>query len=564
MVFFLRYELKIFNNKKKKEKEKEKAASIFTTINGDKERHKQTTEINDMEQVTENIKKCIADRESTLANLELINTVDDQAVLEDFALKEGAEVVVEALAKHSRDPKVLGCGFTLLSKLALLPEAGKHVGKKAVVLAALNGIQKCQGDPEAQLKALNLLCVTAKFIGEELWDEVGKHAAAVIGAVDESKGDPKVQRLGLQLLSLLYLNTHGSDTDPRGEGIRVAVDAVKRFPDDAAIQRYGLGVMGLIQLGNSEQQERVAEFGGVEAAIAAMRKWGEDPVIQGWGCYALGSAGFGNKKLQSRAQKLGGVACVVDALRKFGGDENVQEWGIRTLAFLAHDNLDVQIELYANGIEASLEAMKAHPALAGVQQWGANLVSCLASSDQTLFRDKIVALGGVDVVLSGIRQLRDEEKVQASGIQALGLLGSRRCEEVQKQVVFKEKGFDDIVYAMISYETNRDVLAACCYAIKELTAGNAEAQEEFGNTFSGVESVLSAIVSHEDCVGLQREAWGVIANISENAGCLGKFLMYEGIETTHKFMKMYCTDESIQRSCLSILLNIGTLALKEN
>lgn len=515
-----------------------------------------------MDQVIENIKKCITDRESTLANLELINTVDDQAVLKDLVLKGGVEVVAEALVKYPEDLQVLDCGFSLLSKLALLPEAEKHVSKKVVILTALEGIKKRQSDHEVQLKALNLLCIAAKFISEELWDEIGKHTDAITAILDENKKDAKIQRLGLQLLSLLYLNTHGSDADPKGEGIRAAVAAIKGIPDDANVQRYGLGVLGLIQLGNSEQQEHVARLGGLEAVVATMKKWKEDATIQGWGCYALGSAGFGNVKLQSRIQKLGGVACVVEAIKRFGDDENVQEWGIRTLAFLAHDNLEVQIELYANGIEASLEAMKVHPTLAGVQQWGDNLVSCLSNSNQTLFRDKIVGLGGVDVVFSGIRQLRDDERVQKSGIQALGLLGSRRCEEVQKQVVFKEKGFDDIVYAMLSFEISREMLLTCCYAIKELTSGNAETQEEFGKTFNGVESVMSAIVSNEDCVELQREAWGVIANISENVGCLEKFLMYEGIETTRKFMNMYCTDESIQRSCLSILLNIGTHALK--
>lgn len=510
-----------------------------------------------MEQVVGSIKKCIADKESTLANLELINSVDDQALLKDFVLKGGAEVTVEVIEKYPDDPGVLDCVFPLLSKLAHLPEADKQVNTKRAIFATLIALKKCQNSHGP----LSFLSVAVRSIDEGLWSEIGNCMDAISRIMDKNKNDIKVQKYGMQLLALLYLNTHGDSTDPKGEGIRLAINVIKTFPDDASIQRYGLGVIGLMQLGSKEQQEYVTQFCGLEAIVSSMKQCKDNPTIQGWGCYALGTACFGNKKNQNITQKLGGVACVVDALKKFKDDEDVQEWGIKTLAFLAHDNLDVQIELYANGIEASLETMKSHPTFAGVQRWGNNLVSCLSSSDQTLFRDKIVALGGVDVVFDGIRQFKDDEGVQKSGINALGLLASKKCKDVQSHIAIDRKGFDDIVYTMLNYELDESIQLTCCCAIKEITAGNAEVLEAFGNTFNGVESVMSAIVSFEDRVELQREAWCAVANISENIECLGKFLTYDGIEIVHNIMKTYSTDDSIQRSCLTILLNIGTLAL---
>lgn len=524
-----------------------------------------------MERVVENIRKCVADKESVLANLELICTMSEQAALCDFVRSGGIKVTVEALGKHIGDPEVLACGFALLSKLAQQQKVWAKTDKKAVITVALAGIDGCQNNREAQLRALDLLCSATKPCGgvgddddsEKLWNEIGRHTDAIAATLARCIEDPNVQTTGLHLLSLLYLNAPGSAADPRGEGIRAAVRAMKAFPDSQSIQRYGLGVIGLIELGNAEQQEHVLQCGGVEVAVASMKRWREDPAIQGWGCYALGSAGFGNRSIQGTVQKLGGVACVVEALKRFKDDENVQEWSIKTLAFLAHDNLDVQVELYANGIEAALEAMKEHPTIVGVQQWGNNLISCLSSSDQTLFRDKVVALGGVDVVLGGIRQFRDVESVQKSGISALGLLGSKKCGEIQSRVAVRQKGFDDIVYTMLNYESNGDMLLTCCCAIKELTAGNVETQEAFGVTFNGVEAVMFVIANYEDCVELQREAWCVMANISENVVVLEKFLAYEGIEMLQKSMDTYCNDDSIQRSCLTVLLNIGKQTLNE-
>lgn len=516
-----------------------------------------------MEHVLENLKKSLADKKSFTANVELVSAIEDPAVLQDFVQKGGVSIIEEGMKKHSRDPEVLICGLCLLSRL--LHQVPKSIGRterRLAVLAALRGIKECQEDIVSQTRGFEFLCEAVKGLDDDSWEKIGCYVGAMAGAMSKHIEDKPLQRAGVQLFSLLYLNAHGNKVDPEGEGIKASVNAMNAFAADAHIQKHGLGVMGLIQLGDKEQQKHILSFGGIDAAVRAMTRLKEDSDVQGWGCYALGSAGVGNKETQCAIQKRGGVNCVVNALSRFQEDENVQEWGIRTLAFLAYDNLDVQIELYASGIEIVLGSMKKHSGHAGIQGWGNNLISCLSDSDQTLFRDKIIALNGVEVVVDGMRKHKEEKEVQKSGVQALGLLASKKCKVAQHQIVIEQDGLNEIMSVMIFYETSQDVISACCSALSELMAGNPEVQEKFGLTFSGMESVMAAIANYEGCVELQREAWGLLAIATDNARCIEKFITYDGVETTRNAMTKYSTDDWIQKSCLDVLINVGMFSLK--
>jgi len=301
-----------------------------------------------------------------------------------------------------------------------------------------------------------------------------------------------------------------------------AVAWMRAAPADAAVQRAACARIGwllALTAAREARAEAAASCGAALAVCEAMADFPLDALVQRHGADALRglTAPATSAALAERHQQLhlgGGLALLCVALRSHAGEARACEAALSALwAVLWRRPKHVgALRTYA-GLAHAADALKAHIADGGVQEWGLALLWCVAASE----RVAIVELGGERLAIAAMAAHPAVPGVQEAGCGLLHNLARAKSRAPASSEAWQSRnenldandangGLGDgdeggprraVIAALAVHPYHAGVQQAGCAALCSLaTSGAAEAKAIKKD--GGVKLMRSALNQHKE------------------------------------------------------------------
>jgi hypothetical protein len=381
-------------------------------------------------------------------------------------------------------------------------------------------------------------------------------------------GDVQAVVTSLQSVTAAGMETAAVDTGPRSRGwarsyaaLKMVVEAMEVHVDVAAVQAQGMAALnGIVTVGGgAAYTDAIVAVGAVDAIVAGMLAHVDDTRVQenGMGVlHSIASRHNSNDELRVAAVVAGGgVAAVVVGMIANEAVAVVQQAGSKALCSIACYHANDITE--AGGIDAIVAGMDANPDVPGVQDEGYKALSSIANTSccavavmeagglrtilAPMFGEvaggvqhsggsdaairlsmeclsvlaksgeacaaEVVAGGGVEAAVAGMRAYQGDAEIQVQGIGALWGMS----ESAHKDAVVAAGGLAVIVEGMRTCAESGEVQRDGNSALKNIAEGSDERRD----------AVHRAVLTH---------AGGEGTGASECAVCMDDFVAHCGPE----------------------------------
>ena len=402
----------------------------------------------------------------------------------DVSRAGGVEAVLQALKQYKADPQVQQDGCSALWKLCRDGEACRRAGEAGAVQATIEVLKTYTDKVHApvQVQACSAMRVLCSDEENKIRADATEAIEAIVDMLTAHPLNAQVQREGCAALSVLCHDNKWKSLyhDWAYSTVKAVLEALKAHPFDEKFQVEGCGAIaelcefcqgvssnGLIagaletimkalktHKANPRVQEkacaalqgcvvhsyqqrfscelpRAGKTGAVKAVVEALKAHPFDEKVQVEGCEAIAELCQVCHKNQSRALDAGALEIIVEALKTHSANAQVRGETFETMKIrLLRTLLDPQRHQFesdqrrvvaAGGIEAIVEAMKAHGTDERVQRYGCGVLATLCKGDDGEITRRAGSAGGVEVALEALRNHTTDE-VLSDGIHFLWCL----------------------------------------------------------------------------------------------------------------------------------------------
>ena len=193
------------------------------------------------------------------------------------------------------------------------------------------------------------------------------------------------------------------------------ITTLRANPDKAEVQQWA----GLV-LDDFDWDDRAREClvscGGVEGLVASLAAHAANPDVQRTLCSALAAVATVPEG-RVRAAKAGAAERLFSTMATHSARPDVLVAALRALLPLLWDEPIRNWIRNGGGAASVQQCMRAHPAHAGVQEWGARALGCLAADRGP--RVRLGPGGAVDALLGALGALRDDPPALGAATWAL-------------------------------------------------------------------------------------------------------------------------------------------------
>ncbi|XP_062499865.1 uncharacterized protein LOC134177144 isoform X2 [Corticium candelabrum] len=436
-------------------------------------------------------------------------------------------------------------GFFSPLKNDLQPTSGERIAAIGGVGLVMGVTNTFRDKPGIQARACNTMGHLAAS------EELARVVAAAGGvqssmaAMKEFPEDVAVQKNGCHALANMAVEESvATDVIAKG-GLSLILSAMAKYADDSELQDSACRVLGSLAACD-EVCRQVGQAGCIAAVMDAMKAHKESVGVQECGCWALVSLSEDYDNCYDLRQ-AGALDVALYAMEMFYTGEALQEYCCRMLANMAAaDDFDVNLasekvveallgamERYTknleiqehalftlgkvilesdavvqpvlknDGVHLVSEALKAFHTNINVQRGGCRALGALAMHEDA--KDEIIIGGGLDIILSVIKQEEMEENEVVLMICCNALASLVDTEDVKVKVkVCEEGGLSRIIHAIQTYPDDPELCECVCRAISSL-AGCNEVIENV-RAAGAFQQVLVAMEKHPDNPEVQESA----------------------------------------------------------
>ena len=181
----------------------------------------------------------------------------------------------------------------------------------------------------------------------------------------------------------------------------------------------------------------------------------------------------------------------------------------------------------AGAIEAVMEALQAHPQVAGVQQWGCAALARMCDGDPLDAREtappspnkqRVVEAGAIEAVVEALQTHLQVAGVQMEGCAALegicGRWGSNASARARRQRAVEKGAIETVVATMWAHPQDREVLWRVCATLRDIWGGQlteAPARKQRAIEAGALEAVAAAMQ-----IFPRLRAWRSVVGVQES------------------------------------------------
>lgn len=160
-------------------------------------------------------------------------------------------------------------------------------------------------------------------------------------------------------------------------GIASLVTLMETYQSIPGVQEHGCGLLGALANDNKDHKFSIARVGGIEAIIHAMQSHKKEAAVQACGCDALARLAFRHNENQVAIAAGEGISAILAAMQLHSNNADVQTNGCGALLNLAANLENKKAITRGFGISVIEDAMRQHPAVDKMQEFGHAAVSFL-------------------------------------------------------------------------------------------------------------------------------------------------------------------------------------------
>ena len=252
---------------------------------------------------------------------------------------------------------------------------------------------------------------------------------------------------------------------------------MKRFPSNEDVQRCGCAALGNLAPGNSINQEAIGKAGGICVILDAMKRFPSNEEVQHCGSGALWNLASGNPINQEAIGKAGGICVILDAMKRFPSNEEVQHRGSAALANIAKTTRPKQAIYDAGGVDVVLNAMTNFLQVESIQKSSSKLLLELMANTCSAFarrpfqmpteQQKQVQTRAIHAVVEAMRQHPSIDDIQEYGCKFLGSMAFR---DPHAQALIAQAGGLAAIVAALEHSLFCSVRESGCKALSSLGA----------------------------------------------------------------------------------------------
>mmetsp|Transcript_36540 Transcript_36540/g.85892 ORF Transcript_36540/g.85892 Transcript_36540/m.85892 type:complete len:585 (-) Transcript_36540:182-1936(-) len=321
-------------------------------------------------------------------------------------------------------------------------------------------------------------------------------------------------------------STHGGSA----RGVSLPVRRAPEVHPDAPVQEIlevmrgysqlvGLQEEACLTLGNRATNEEfvqklVAER-GVEDILTAMRNHSHHSGLQGQACAALYNLA-GNASVRSQLTAAGGIHDVLSAMRNFSNIIAVQH---RCLAALSHLAMEANVasQIVADGgVGDIVGAMRANKDHAGLQEAACYAICSITQHKKREFQVEIGAQSGVNAIISAIQNHRPDAAGPQIGVQVKACLALFYLahDEDNTAHIFNEGGVEAVLSSMRQYRAEMLMQQAACALLQNLARSNTEERQKLAELGAAAD-ILAAMQAHQSAAPVQLHAAQALWNMAD-------------------------------------------------
>jgi len=202
-------------------------------------------------------------------------------------------------------------------------------------------------------------------------------------------------------------------------------------------------------------------------------------------------------------------------------------------------------------IQALIRGMQADPTNTGLQESSCGRLEQLALGPTS--KKKIVALGGIEVILETMRRQSFDARVQEHACGALGNL-SLRSEETQQQIG-RSKGVEAISKAMVEHPESTALQERACWATEQLAMIPQNRSEIVDS--GGIDQVVRAMRAHPSSEAVQEHGCMALGNLAFDVDTRKRIAQGGGIDSIVQAMGAFPANGALQEDACFALHNMA-------
>ncbi len=309
------------------------------------------------------------------------------------------------------------------------------------------------------------------------------------------------------------------------------VAAMRACPTDRLVLTKACAAIVNLSGGNQTIKTAFGQMGACDEVIRAMRAFPRDGPLQKQVCWAMKNLAGANDP--NRKRFAPGLDGVVLAVRNFGGDRDVAEQALGALRTLAVDDENARAFGDLGACEVVTAAMRAHPAVAGIQVQSCGSVINLCGNNPEN-RRRLAETGACELVAAALRAHRTDRGVNEQACWAVTSLGVSTPENRKR--LGEAQVCQCVVATLRTFHADRPVVEQAVSAVRNL------AIEEENTRRLGAEGACEAIVmvmrAYPQEAAFQSKACAAVVNLaggnSDNKRRLGLSGAVEQVVTALK------------------------------
>ena len=314
-----------------------------------------------------------------------------------------------------REPMIYGCGHThckdCTNKMTKCPECRRTIGTPAKnFLLRKIVVSKIRHDVDEIVRDL---LAPSKFKGQQRWT---KEIDILMTSGDETVYDALVEGVvkgmrahvldaGVQERMMKFFAVGINkirDALVRCGGVDAIVKGMRAHVGVANVQKNGTGALANLAAGSNDIRDAIVRDGGLDAIVKAMHAHVCVGIIQQKGGETLMKLATGSNDRKDAIVRSGGfdamIASVVASMRGDVRNARSQRMSMLLLnKLIILDGIPIcDIIVAGGGVDAIVAGMRAHVGVADVQEAGAAVLSTICSKGR---KDAVVSAGGLDAIL---------------------------------------------------------------------------------------------------------------------------------------------------------------------
>uniref|UniRef100_A0A6S8IZI7 LRRK2 ARM repeat domain-containing protein n=1 Tax=Amphora coffeiformis TaxID=265554 RepID=A0A6S8IZI7_9STRA len=357
------------------------------------------------------------------------------------------ENVLVGMLFHKTSKSVQICGCDALSSFAVNTKYQDWIVASNGIKALLKTQAKFYLDADVQTACFR--CMTQIALENR---ETSRHLAA-LGVINvlmatmympEHEHCVKLHRAALRAIAVLGDDEANRGTIAKQDGIYLTLLAMESFPGDEELQQYACEALCSLATEHSQNCDTIFKQDGLKILSKAMKDHSMHEGVQG-GALSLLTHMTEHTEVCEKFAQEDGIDRVLTAMRNFETIE-IHEQGCLTLCNMSIQNENKETIRNLGGIRMIVSAMRLLRDSTFVQKSGCRALDGLATNDQS--KVTIAASGGISAMLNAMKN-----HSSVAGVQALAITALRKLATItrNRHIMKSNNGANAVEAAMRKY-----------------------------------------------------------------------------------------------------------------